>query len=92
MVAIFRQGDDSNDTESDQNDDGSPIYVDKLLGDINCINDIEVKVLIYIIINYFTHTQYWNSQKGKSIYKKHLLSFIQTRRFWRSCRVSYWLG
>ena len=70
MVAIFRQGDDSNDTESDQNDDGSPIYVDKLLGDIICINDIEVKVLIYIRINYFTHTQYWNSQKGKSIYIK----------------------
>jgi len=45
LVAIFRQADDSHDSESDQNDDGSPIYIDKLLGDIGCISEIEVKAL-----------------------------------------------
>ena len=42
LVAIFRKGNDSNDEEFDPNDDGSPIYVDEAIGDLNNLNDFEV--------------------------------------------------
>ena len=76
LVAIFRKGDDSNDTESDSSDDGSPIYVDYLLGDINNINKIEVLILNYFSLLISLYNTYCIIQKGKSIFKKRLLSFI----------------
>ena len=41
LVVVFRK-DDSKDKETDPDDDGSPIYVDELVGDLNVLNKKEV--------------------------------------------------
>ena len=44
LVAILRKENDSENEEFDPNDDGSPIYVDELLGDLNNLKELEVMI------------------------------------------------
>ena len=44
-MLIFGREDESIDDEFDPNDDGSSIYVDKLVGDLNDLLDLEVYLL-----------------------------------------------
>jgi len=48
LVLIFGKEDDSVNDEFDPNDDGSPIYVDELIGDLNDLPDLEVNNIKFI--------------------------------------------
>ena len=49
IVIIFRKENDSDNEELDPRDDGSPIYVDELLGDLKDLKKLEVNCLINLL-------------------------------------------
>lgn len=60
LVAILRKENDSENEEFDPNDDGCPIYVDELLGDLNNLKELEVMIFFKLKITIYLGIQIIN--------------------------------